>query len=195
MLRINYEGELGWELYVPVELAVGVYQDLKREGADLGLVDAGYYSINSLRLDKGYRAFGSDLTPDYSPIEAGLSFTCKLNTDIDFIGRSAVEALKAAGPKRRLVSFKLSDDDVMVWGGELVERDGQAVGQVTSAAWSTTFGTCVGLAYLWRRDGDTVTADWIREGGFSLNVGGRHAPIEVSLKAMYDPTNERIRPS
>ena len=192
--RITYVGELGWELYVPVEFAVGVYQDLKRAGADLGLMDAGYYSINSLRLDKGYRAFGSDLTPDYSPIEAGLSFTCKLNTDIDFIGRSAIEALKAQGPKRRLVSFRLADDDVMVWGGELVLREGEAVGQVTSAAWSTTFGACIGLAYLWRRDGDVVSPDWINEGSYELNVGGRHTPATVSLKALYDPSNERIRP-
>ena len=193
--RITYVGELGWELYVPVEFAVGVYQDLKRAGADLGLMDAGYYSINSLRLDKGYRAFGSDLTPDYSPIEAGLGFTCKLNTDIDFIGRSAVEASKTQGPKRRLVSFRLHNDDVMVWGGELVLREGEAVGQVTSAAWSTTFGACVGLAYLWRRDAASVSPEWIRSGAYELNVGGRHTAIEVSLKALYDPTNERIRPS
>jgi 4-methylaminobutanoate oxidase (formaldehyde-forming) len=193
--RITYVGELGWELYVPVEFAVGVYQDLKRAGADLGLMDAGYYSINSLRLDKGYRAFGSDLTPDYSPIEAGLGFTCKLNTDIDFIGRSAVEASKTQGPKRRLVSFRLHNDDVMVWGGELVLREGEAVGQVTSAAWSTTFGACVGLAYLWRRDAASVSPEWIRSGAYELNVGGRHTAIEVSLKAFYDPTNERIRPS
>lgn len=192
--RITYVGELGWELYVPVEFAVGVYRDLKQAGEDLGIVDAGYYSINSLRLDKGYRAFGSDLTPDYSPVEAGLTFTCKLNTDIDFIGRSAVEAIKTSGPRRRLVSFRLEDSEVMVWGGELVLRDGQAVGQVTSAAWSTTFHACVGLAYVWRRDGEAVSADWVREGDFRLNVGGQETAITVSLKAMYDPSNEKIRP-
>ena len=84
--RITYVGEFGWELYVPPEFAIGVYEDLLGAGSDLGLVDAGYYAMNSLRLDKGYRAFGSDLTPDYTPLEAGLRFTCKLATPIAFRG-------------------------------------------------------------------------------------------------------------
>ena len=77
---------------------MGVYEDLVTAGADLGLVDAGYYAINSLRLDKGYRAFGSDLTPNHSPLEAGLRFTCKLTTPIDFVGRTALESAIEAGP-------------------------------------------------------------------------------------------------
>ena len=105
--RITYVGELGWELYVPAEFAVGVYEDLVAAGADLGLVDAGYYAINSLRLDKGYRAFGSDLTPDHTPLEAGLRFTCKLASPIDFVGRTALESAIAAGPRRRLVSLRV----------------------------------------------------------------------------------------
>jgi 4-methylaminobutanoate oxidase (formaldehyde-forming) len=81
----------------------------------------------------------------------------------------------------------------MMWGGELVQRDGEAVGQVTSAAWSATFGTCVGLAYIWRRDGEPLTADHIRSGSYRINVGGRVAPATVSLRALFDPANERIR--
>ena len=142
--RITYVGELGWELYVPTEFAVGVYEDLVAAGADLGLVDAGYYAINSLRLDKGYRAFGTDLTPDHTPLEAGLRFTCKLATPIDFVGRAALEAAIAAGPRRRLVSFRVGDPDAMLWGGELVLHDGEPAGQVTSAAWSATCGAAVG---------------------------------------------------
>lgn len=191
--RITYVGELGWELYVPVEFAVGVYEDLKHAGADLGIVDAGYYAINSLRLDKGYRAFGPELTPDFTPVDAGLRFTCKLKTDIEFIGREAVERAIEAGPQRRLVSFALEDPEVMMWGGELVLRNGEAVGQVTSAAWSTTFGTCVGLAYLWRRDGEAVGPDWIREGAYEVNVGGRRVGTKPQLGALYDPTNERVK--
>ena len=191
--RITYVGELGWELYVPVEFAVGVYEDLKHAGADLGIVDAGYYAINSLRLDKGYRAFGPELTPDFTPVDAGLRFTCKLKTDIEFIGREAVERAIEAGPRRRLVSFALEDPEVMMWGGELVLRNGEAVGQVTSAAWSTTFGTCVGLAYLWRRDGEAVGPDWIREGAYEVNVGGRRVGTKPQLGALYDPTNERVK--
>ena len=138
--RITYVGELGWELYVPTEFAVGVYEDLVAAGADLGLVDAGYYAINSLRLDKGYRAFGADLTPDHTPLEAGLRFTCKLTTPIEFVGRAALESAIEAGPRRRLVSLRVGSPDAMLWGGELVLHDGEPAGQVTSAAWSATCG-------------------------------------------------------
>ncbi len=191
--RITYVGELGWELYVPTEFAVGTYELLLGAGSDLPLTQAGYYAINSLRLDKGYRAFGTDLTPDHTPVEAGLRFTCKLGTDIDFLGRAAVERAVAEGPRRRLVSFRLAEPDAMLWGGELVLRDGVAAGQVTSVAWSATFGACVGLAYVWRRDREAVTADHLTEAVWHVNVGGRVLPVSVGLKAPYDPANERIR--
>jgi 4-methylaminobutanoate oxidase (formaldehyde-forming) len=191
--RITYVGELGWELYVPSEFAVGVYEQLVEAGRDLDVGNAGYYTINSLRLDKGYRAFGSDLTPDYGPVEAGLTFTCKLQSALPFLGREALEKVRADGPRRRLVSFRLDDSDAMMWGGELVLGDGAAVGQVTSAAWSETFGSCVGLAHLWRGDGAAVTADHIRAGRYEINVGGSVLPATVSLRPLYDPSNERIR--
>jgi glycine cleavage system aminomethyltransferase T/glycine/D-amino acid oxidase-like deaminating enzyme len=190
--RITYVGELGWELYLPVDQAVGVYDDLVRAGAGLGLVDAGYYAIESLRLEKGYRAFGRELTPDHSPVEAGLLFACKLGTDIDFLGRPALEAARAAGPPRRLVSFVVADPDPMLWGGELVARDGAAVGQVTSAAWGATVGACVGLAYVADPAGVT-TADWVRSGSWSVDVGGEVHPVTVGLRAPYDPDNRRVR--
>ena len=96
--RITYVGELGWELYVPAEFAVGAYEDLMNAGASLGLANAGYYAIESLRLEKAYRAFGRELTPDYNPAEAGLLFACKLKTGIGFLGREAVEQARSAGP-------------------------------------------------------------------------------------------------
>jgi 4-methylaminobutanoate oxidase (formaldehyde-forming) len=191
--RITYVGELGWELYVPCEFAVGVYEALFEAGADIPLTDAGYYAINSLRLDKGYRAFGSDLTPDHNPVEAGLRFTCKVGSAIDFIGRAAVERAMAEGPRRRLVSFRLEDAEAMPWGGELLLRDGEPSGQVTSVAWSETLGASVGLAYLWRRDGDAVTTEHVTTGRYELDVGGRLHTARVGLRAPYDPTNERIR--
>jgi glycine cleavage system aminomethyltransferase T/glycine/D-amino acid oxidase-like deaminating enzyme len=189
--RITYVGELGWELYVPTEFAVGVYEDLF--GADVPLTGAGYYAINSLRLDKGYRAFGAELTPDHNPVEAGLRFTCKVGTDIDFVGRQAVERAVAEGPRRRLISFWLEDPEVMMWGGELVLRDGEVAGQVTSVAWSATQGACVGLAYVWRPDREPLTAEYLASGRYEVNVGGRVCAATVGLKAPYDPTNERIR--
>ncbi|MEO9239929.1 MAG: FAD-dependent oxidoreductase, partial [Jatrophihabitantaceae bacterium] len=191
--RITYVGELGWELYVPTEFAVGVYEQLVEKGAEFGLANAGYYSINSLRLEKGYRAFGAELTPDYSPVEAGLLFACKLKTDLSFLGRSAVEQLRAAGPRRRLVSFKLDDPTQMMWGGELVLRDGVPSGQVSSAAWATTTGACVGLAYLWRPDDGPILAEHIRSGSYQIDIGGTRVAAHVQLGPLYDPTNERIR--
>ena len=191
--RITYVGELGWELYVPTEFAVGVYEDLVAAGADLGLADAGYYAINSLRLDKGYRAFGSDLTPDHSPLEAGLRFTCKLATSVDFIGRTALESAIAEGPRRRLVSLRVGDPDAMLWGGELVLHDGAPAGQVTSAAWSATCGSAVGLAYVWRSDRGPVTADDLTTGTWEVTVGDVVAPVVVQLGAFYDPKSARVR--
>ncbi len=133
---------------MPAEFAVGAYEDLMAAGEDLGLAHAGYYAIESLRLEKAYRAFGRELTPDYNPAEAGLLFACKLKTGIGFLGREAVEQARADGPRRRLVSLVLGDPAAMIWGGELVLRDGVAVGQVTSGAWGETLGACAALAYL-----------------------------------------------
>ncbi len=191
--RITYVGELGWELYVPAEFAVGVYEDLMSVGAQFGVGRGGYYAIESLRLEKGYRAFGRELTPSENPVEAGLLFACKLKTDIGFLGRQAVEKAKAEGPRRRLVGFKVDDSGAMLWGGELIRRDGVVAGQATSAAWGETTGACVGLAYVRRSDGGVVDADWVKSGSYEVNVGGRLYPISVSLRPLYDPANERIR--
>ena len=191
--RITYVGELGWELYVPTEFAVGVYELLLEAGAEFAVTPGGYYAIESLRLEKGYRAFGRELTPDTSPVEAGLQFACKLKTEIDFLGRGAVEKLKAEGPRRRLVSFQVGSPDAMLWGGELVLRDGVAAGQVTSAAWGATTGACVGLAYVWDPAGGPIDAAWVTDGDYEMNVGGELLPVSVSLKPLYDPTNERVR--
>ena len=120
-----------------------------RPEREFGLVNAGYYAIESMRLEKGYRAYGRELTPDYGPVEAGLGFACKLRTDISFLGREAVEKARAEGPRRRLVSLVASDPGAMMWGGELVLRDGVPVGQVTSAAWGAALGATAGLAYVW----------------------------------------------
>jgi 4-methylaminobutanoate oxidase (formaldehyde-forming) len=191
--RITYVGELGWELYVPAEFAVGVYDDLMEAGGRFGVARGGYYAIESLRLEKGYRAFGRELTPNDNPVEAGLLFACKLSSDVDFLGRAAVEKARAEGPRRRVVGFSVGSPEPMLWGGELVLRDGVVAGQVTSAAWGETTGSCVGLAYVRSADGTLVDAQWIRSGEYHVNVGGTLYPITVSLKAIYDPTNARIR--
>ena len=191
--RITYVGELGWELYVPTEFAVGAYEDLMAASAGLGLVNAGYYAIESMRLEKAYRAFGRELTADYNPVEAGLTFACKLKTGISFLGREAVEKARADGPRRRLVSLVLPDPDVMIWGGELVLRNGIAVGQVTSGAWGEAVRGCVGLAYIRHPDGDVLIRDMVRAGTYEVNVGGRLYPATVHLRPPYDPEGERVK--
>ena len=185
-------GELGWELCCPAEFAVGVYEDLLAAGADLGVVNAGYYTIESLRLEKGYRAFGRELTPDYNPVQAGLLFACKLRTDLGFLGRDAVEKARAAGPRQRLVSVVLDDPQVMMWGGELLLRDGVAAGLVTSAAWGATLGASVGMAYVRRADGEVVTPDYVKSGRYQVNVGGQVSGARVSLRPLFDPDGEKV---
>jgi 4-methylaminobutanoate oxidase (formaldehyde-forming) len=191
--RITYVGELGWELYVPSEFAVGVYEDLMSAGRRLGVARGGYYAIESMRLEKGYRAFGRELTPGDNPVEAGLLFACKLAGDVDFLGRAAVQRARDEGPRRRLASFVVDSPEPMLWGGELILRDGAVAGQVSSAAWGATVGSCVGLGYLRDTGGAVVTPDWVRAGSYAVNVGGEVYPITLSLKGIYDPRNERIR--
>jgi 4-methylaminobutanoate oxidase (formaldehyde-forming) len=183
---MTYVGELGWELLVPVEEALAVYDVIRSAGEPFGLVDAGYAAIESLRLEKGYRAFGRELTPDVTPVEAGLVFATALDrSPKDFLGRDALrahrEALAGGGTRRRLVSLVAGDPDPMLWGGELILGGGQPVGQVTSAAWGETAGACVGLAYV-RHDGP-VTAAWLAAGPFQVDVGGTRVPIRLSLRA------------
>ncbi|MGD9958786.1 GcvT family protein [Nocardioides sp.] len=189
--RMTYVGELGWELLVPVEFAAIVYDAVMAAGVDLGVVNAGYYAIESLRLEKGYRAFGRELTPDLTPVEAGLVFATGLGrvdrhgAELDFLGRTALEAhreaLRQGGPRRRLVSLVVGDEEATLWGGELVLRDGTPIGQVSSAAWGATVGAGVALAYVRREE--PITASWLEAGGFEVDVAGRLHGVRLSLQA------------
>jgi 4-methylaminobutanoate oxidase (formaldehyde-forming) len=190
--RMTYVGELGWELVVRVDDALAVYDVLRASGDALGLADAGYHAIESLRLEKGYRAFGRDLTPDLTPVEAGLVFATALGSGAtkDFLGRAALaahrdalrETGRATGPdRRRLVSFVLADPEPMVWGGELLLRDGEPAGQVTSAAYGATVGASVGLALL--RSNRPVRQEDLDASAFELDLAGTLLPARVTLKA------------
>jgi glycine cleavage system aminomethyltransferase T/glycine/D-amino acid oxidase-like deaminating enzyme len=190
--RITYVGELGWELLVPTEQAAGLYDALFAAGADLGVRPAGYYAIEAMRLEKGYRAFGRELTTDITPVEAGLTFACKLSSDLDFIGRDAVEAAKAARPTRRVVSFTVADPAEYLWGGELVLRDGEPVGQVTSAAFGAALGTSVGLALVTCDPAGPPVAQWLAQGEWSVDLAGVRWPLRVGLRPPLDPEGERL---
>jgi glycine cleavage system aminomethyltransferase T/glycine/D-amino acid oxidase-like deaminating enzyme len=198
--RITYVGELGWELYIPAECAVGVFELLTGAGPEFGLAHGGYYTIESMRLEKGYRAFGRELTPEYGPAEAGLLFACKLRGDVPFLGREAVEKARDAGARRRLVSVLAGEGEAhspgpMLWGGELLLRDGVAVGQLTSAAWGEAVGRAVGLGYLRHPAGDVITPAFLRAGRYQVNAGGDLYPATVSLRPPFDPSGARVRPA
>ncbi|NBT29608.1 MAG: FAD-dependent oxidoreductase, partial [Gammaproteobacteria bacterium] len=133
IIRITYVGELGFELHIPVAHALSVYNELHRAGADLGLRNAGYRAIESLRLEKGYRAWGSDLTPDHTPLEAGLGWAVKLNSDIAFIGKESLQNQASSGLKKQLACFTVEDPSITLIGRETLYRNGQRVGWLSSA--------------------------------------------------------------
>ncbi|SEE20598.1 4-methylaminobutanoate oxidase (formaldehyde-forming) [Rhizobiales bacterium GAS188] len=191
--RRSYMGELGYELYVPTEFAATVYDRLSAAGADLGLRDAGYYAIDSLRIEKGYRAWGRELTPDDTPWQAGMGFAVKLDKGADFIGREALIAAKREPPSKRLVSFLATRPDTPVaWGGELIAADGEAVGEVTSAAYGYSLDGIVGLGWVRSTDG-AVDEAWLSQRQFSLDVAGEAVPVRCHLRPFYDPRSERMR--
>ncbi|MBL8665070.1 MAG: FAD-dependent oxidoreductase, partial [Candidatus Odyssella sp.] len=190
--RITYVGELGWELYVPTEFAVAVYEALAAAGGDLGLRDAGYYALESLRLEKGYRAWGREISPDVTPWEAGLGFAVKLDKAAPFIGREALAAAKAKPPARRIVSFALDDPEPIAWGGELVVRDGRPAGEVTSAAYGHALGRTVCLAMV-HAGGAAADAAWLASGTWQIDIAGKRYAATVHTRAPYDPAGERVR--
>ncbi len=191
--RLTYVGELGWELYVPVEFAAGVFETLHAAGKPFGLLNAGYYAIDSLRIEKGYRAWGRELTPDSNPFEAGLSFACKLNKEIPFRGREALLKLRDEPLRRRMVVLTADGAaDRMLWGGEAILRDGKPVGFVSSAAFGHTLGCPVAMGYVNNPDG-IADAAYLTSGRYEIDVAGDLLPATLHLKAPYDPRSERVK--
>ncbi len=178
---------------VPTEYAAGLYEELITTGAEWGVRPAGYHAIEALRLEKGNRAFGRELTPARGPVEAGLAFTCALDAGADFLGREAVERTRASGVGHRLLSVRLNDPGIMMWGGELVTSAGVACGQVTSAGWSDELGACVGLAYVWDPDGDVMSLADALSRPYRIDVGGTVVDADVSKRAFVDPDHVRVR--
>jgi heterotetrameric sarcosine oxidase gamma subunit len=190
--RRTYVGELGWELYTPTEFAVTVYDTLTEAGADLAVTNAGYYAIEGLRLEKGYRAWGRELTPDYTPWEAGLGFAVRLEKG-DFLGREALIRAKRNPLTRRCVSLVAGDPDApLAHGGELILRDGRPVGEVSSAGFGAATDRVVALGYVSSQDG-AVDAEWLATGAFELDVAGTRMAVQASLKPPYDPAGARVR--
>ena len=183
-LRITYVGELGWELHLPVEYAITVFEALHAQGARHGLRNAGYRAIETLRLEKGYRAWGSDIGPDYTPIEAGLGFAVKMRKNLDFRGREALSRQKADGVFRMLATFT-TNPEVILLGRETIYRNGERVGYLSSAGFGHTVGKSIGMGYIRHQDG--VDPDYVMSGTYELEVAGYRHPCDVHLTPLYDP--------
>jgi 4-methylaminobutanoate oxidase (formaldehyde-forming) len=187
-LRVTYVGELGWELHIAAEQMLAVYEALIEAGADLGLTNAGHYAINSLRLEKGYRAWGADLSPDDTPLEAGLGFA--LDWSKPFLGRDALLAQRKQPLHRRLVVFLLTDPEPTLWGSEPIYRNGVLVGYTTSGSYAHTLGTGIGMGYV--RISEPTAPNWIETGAYEIGISGDRCPARPHLRAPYDPERKRI---
>ena len=187
-VRISYAGELGWELYVPVGQADLVYDALMAAG---DVVNAGYYALDSLRIEKGYRAWGRELTPEDTPLEAGMAFTVRLDKPGGFIGQEALLAQRARGLTRRLLLFALDDPEAIAWGDEPIYRGGEPVGTLTSAAYGHTVGRTVAMGYVPVAPGQ-APADLLA-GPYEIDIAGVRVRAAASLRAWHDPAGDRLR--
>ncbi len=191
-IRVTYVGELGYELHVPAEYGLGVYDDLMAAGADLGIRPVGLAAMTSLRLEKGYRDFGVDIDNTDNPIEAGLGFAIAWDKPGGFTGREALVKARAEGaPRNRVVGLLAEDPTIDLFGNEPVLRDGSWAGYVRAAAHGHTVGAAVGLAQVTCPDG--VTGEWLKEGDFAVRTGaGLDVPARLQIAPFYDPQRLRI---
>jgi 4-methylaminobutanoate oxidase (formaldehyde-forming) len=190
-IRITYVGELGFELHMAVADAPRVYDELFSHGASLGLKNAGYRAIESLRLEKGYRSWGAEIGPDHTPLEAGLGWATKLSSGVDFLGRAALEKQRDSGLKKMLAGFRVDDPSVVLLGRETIYRNGERVGWLATGGYGYTVEASLGYGYV--RNSQGVTRDYVLQGSYELEVATQRVPAAVSLTAFYDPKMIKIR--
>ena len=191
-LRITYMGELGWELYVPTEFLLPVYDSLVEEGKEFDLKHCGYHALNSLRIEKAYREWGHDIGSDDTPLEAGLGFASDFKKDGGFLGKEALLKQKEEGRlKKRLVQFCLDDPIPMLYHNEPIWVNGELNSFTTSAMYGHTLGGSVALGYVYCNDG--INNDFIESSRFEIEVAGTRYPAKASLRPMYDSTMSRIK--
>ncbi len=191
-LRITYVGELGYELHIPMECLATVYDALMAAGKAHSIVNAGYRAIESLRLEKFYRAWGSDISPDHSPLEAGLGWAVKFKSEKPFLGRAALLAQRAGKLPKLLACFTVDDPSIVLLGRETIFRNGKQAGWLASGGYGYTIGTNIGNGYV-RNKEDGVTPDYVLSGKYELEIACKLYPAKVSLEALYDPKSERVR--
>lgn len=189
-LRMSYVGELGWELYMPPDFALGVFDALMEAGADLGLKLVGLHAVDSLRLERGFRHWPSDICPDDTPFEAGLGFAVKLDKG-DFIGREALLKQKQEALKRKLVMFTMKDEQPLLYHYEPIYRNGERVSYVTHGAYAHMLNCAVAMGYLENENG--ITDDWLLNAEYEIGWQGKRCPAEIHLTSPYDPKGLRAK--
>jgi 4-methylaminobutanoate oxidase (formaldehyde-forming) len=189
-IRMSFVGELGWELYIPTEFSNNVFDALVKEGAKYDLKLVGLHALDSLRLEKGYKHWGADITPNDTPWESGLGFCVKMDK-ADFRGKEALAQKQAEGLKRKLVMFSLEDHKPLVYHDEPIYRNGELISENTHGAYSHVNNCSIGMCYLKNPDG--ISDDWIKDGTYEINVAGKMYPIKIHLQPIYDPKSERVR--
>ena len=190
-LRVTYVGELGWEIHMPVEFASTVYAALMEAGGEFGIVNAGYRAIETLRLEKGYRAWGADIGPDHNPFEAGLGWAVKLKSSTPFLGREALLAQKDSTLKKILCGFTVDDPKIVLLGRETIYRNGERAGWLSSGGYGHTIERSIGLGYVRRASG--VDRDYLLAGTYELEVATERVPAAIHLGPLYDPRMERVK--
>ena len=179
-LRVTYVGELGWEIYCPTEYGLGLWRTLWEAGAPHGLVAGGYRAIDSLRLEKGYRVWGADITPDETPYEGGVGFCVKLDKEGGFIGREALVEAKESGPRTRLCCLVLDDPRSVALGNEPVRIGGEIAGRVTTGGYGYTVERSIAYAYLPPERAEAGTA-------VEVEIFGEWIAGEVARRAAVRP--------
>lgn len=190
--RITFVGELGWELYVPTEFSANVFDTLQDAGEKFDLGFAGYHALDSLRMEKAYRHWSHDITPDDTPIEAGLGFAVSFKKPAGFIGKAALEKQRAEGVKKRLAQFAIADRDAVLLHAEPILRNGVMIGETTSAAFGHTLGKDLAFGYVENHDG-IADDEYVMNAKYQIDIGGTLVDAEISLAPLYDPSNSRIK--